>query len=334
MRKILKQFVICMVLMSLSLALFSNLTYAAVGGGNDPNAESSSITSQIKESGEGTNLPSFEIRTHPEAPASYVLEGAGTAISPVYYIVDLIRIVTSSIAVLMVIVMSLKLISVASEEEATLAKKNIMYGIIGLITINLATVLVKDVFFGEYGEIFEDEVQVELFAESANQQIRGIIGFINAFVAATAVLVLVIRGVVLLTSFGEEEAISSAKKHVVWAGIGLVLAGVSELVVKGIIFPDSGKKMPSLEEAYGLLASLTNYAASFVVIFCFLALLYAGYKYVASAGNEEETENVKKIFIGVLIALALALGAFALTNTLVKFETPKDTREEQLPVSE
>ena len=73
---------------------------------------------------------------------------------------------------------------------------------------------------------------------------------------------------------------------------------------------------------------ITNYISGFIALAAFLSLFYAGYLYVVSAGKDEATEKVKKLFTAALIALVLAAGAFAAVNTLVKFEKPVDTLEE------
>ncbi|MEK7085491.1 MAG: hypothetical protein AAB953_00560, partial [Patescibacteria group bacterium] len=62
------------------------------------------------------------------------------------------------------------------------------------------------------------------------------------------------------------------------------------------------------------------YISGFIAIFAFATLFYGGYRYVVSGGEDEVKEKVKKTIFGAVMALILALAAFAIVNTLVKFE--------------
>jgi hypothetical protein len=314
MRKILKQLVVF--LLALHLILSFNMAVAS--------AVTTPLES-IKIIGEGvdkeTEFPNFDdTGLHPDAPPDFAQEGVVTVTSPILFAIDMIRLVVSSIAFLVVVFAAIKLISTANDEEAKKAKDTLLVGAIGLLVIQLASVAVNNMFFGQQGEILEDVSSAKTFAEESVTIIRGIIGFVEAFVGIAAVLTLVIRGFVVLTSGGDEDQITTAKRHVIYAIVGLVAVALAEVIVRGVIFPQAGEVLPDVQRGRYIIVTLTNYIAGFISIFAFLTLFYAGYKYVVSAGNEEVTEEVKKIFIGSTIALILALGAFALVNTLIAFE--------------
>lgn len=282
---------------------------------------------------EETKLPQFNFGQHPEAAADYAQEGVGAVTSPVYFAIDLFRYVISGIALVVIVMAALKLVSVSGEEEATEVKKGLTFGILGLLVVQLADIVVKKMFFGEQGEAFEDAATSQLFAEESVTQLRGIIGFVEFFLGAVAVLVIVIRGFTLMVAGSDEEAVTKAKKHVMYALVGLLAVGLSEIVVRGVIFPDAGKSLPDVDKGKYVLIMITNYASGFVAIICFLMLFFAGYKYVAQGSQEDTSEKVRKIFMGAVIGLVLAFGAFAAVNTLVKMEAPADTAEVDLPES-
>jgi len=196
----------------------------------------------------------------------------------------------------------------------------------------MADMAVKSVFFGEEGELFDERgtyLETYLTSERGGLEFfRGILGFVNLFVAAVAVLVLVVRGFKLIVSGGDEESMGKAKKHILYAIIGIVVVGISEVVVRGIIFPakyedveykggQNDLQMIDVGKANEVIIDLTSYMASFISILAFLALFFAGYKYVISGGNEEAAQSVKKTIISAVIAIFLALGAFAIVNTLM-----------------
>jgi len=349
MKKLLKQLAFALLLINLILTISTTIVYAqddatrgGTVGGEDPEPRSRTEDvaetdgffgplSTVKEVGENTQLEGFETGQHPDAPPDFLQEGVGTATSPIYFAIDLFRYAMSGVALIVIVIQAIKLVSTANDEEAGKAKTTLLVGIIGLLIIQLADVIVKQMFFGEQGEAFEDPVSAEIFAESSVEQLRGIIGFVQVFVGAAAVLVIVLRGFMLITSGGDEEGMTKAKKHLLYAIVGLFVVILSEVVVRGVIFPEGGQELPDAERGAFIIISITNYLAGFVAILAFVTLFYGGYKYVVSAGNEEETENVKKIFIGATIALILALGAFALVNTLLKFEQPEETEQDSQP---
>lgn len=333
MKKIIKSIALVFILMNLGLTLSMGI---AIAGGpvEDPCAASSNSQFQVGpqcalyKAGSITGLPSFLTGQHKDAPNDYMQEGSGTVTSPIYFALDVFRFAISGIAMIVVIIAAMKLIASSSPEEATKARNSLVYGVIGLIIIQMADVIVKKMFFGEQGEAFDDPATAEMFGEESAAQLRGVVGFMNAFIAGVAVLVIVIRGVMVITSAGEEEAMGKAKKHVTYAAFGLLAAGLSDLIIRGFIFPENGSKMPAIDKGKEILVMLTNYLSGFIALGAFMALFYAGYLYVVSAGKDEATEKVKKLFTSALIALVLALGSFAAVNTLVKFEKPTDTLDE------
>lgn len=337
MKKLIKSIALVFILMNLGLTF--SMTVASAAGdaptsAADPCAQGSSgqfkvgPQCQLYRAGKFTGLPSFLTGQHKDAPGDYLQEGSGSVTSPIYFALDVFRFFISGIAMIVVIIAAIRLISNSTPEQAEKARNSLVYGVIGLIIVQLADTIVKKMFFGEQGEAFDDPAMAEEFGKASSAQIRGIVGFMNAFIAVVAVLVIVIRGFMVLTSAGEEEALGKAKKHILYAALGLVTAGLSELIIRGFIFPEDGSKLPDLQSGKQIIVMITNYISGFIALAAFLSLFYAGYLYVVSGGKDEAKETVKKLFTGSLIALVLAAGSFAAVNTLVKFEKPADTLDQ------
>ena len=270
-------------------------------------------------------MPDFDVTgVHPDAPPGYE-EGVGTVTSPVLFLIDFFRYLMSGIAFIVVVIYAIKLITKANEEEMTKIKTGLLTGIGGLLVIQLADPIVKNMFFGEQGDALENIMVAEKYAEETLSYIRGIIGLLHIFLGSVAVLVLVIRGMKLIVSAGEEEEQTKAKKHILYALVGLAVVGISELVVRGFVFPEAGETLPDVNLGRKIIVDITNFVSGFVAIIAFIMLFFAGYKYVVSGGKEEETDNVKKIFTGAIIGLVLALAAFALVNTFLDIGAPLPT---------
>lgn len=286
----------------------------------------------VSKIGKDTNLPDFvKYNKHPDAPTDtqYDNQGVDTVVSPIYYAIDIFRFAISGIMMIYVIILVIKLVSGAADEEVKKAKERLVYMIIGLLIVQFAGTLVKRMFFGDYGEAFsvnEDGERVSQdFAFNSAAEIRGIIGLIEIFIGVVAVLVIVVRGITLVVSGGEEESMKKARNHILYAVVGLVLAGFSEIITRFIVFPDAGTSMPSVETGQALIAQITNFVAGFIAIAAFIMLFYAGYRYVVAGVSGEEGDKIKKIFIGAIIGLVLSMSAFAIVNTVMKFEKPLDT---------
>ncbi|MBD3331151.1 hypothetical protein GF354_06555 [Candidatus Peregrinibacteria bacterium] len=271
---------------------------------------------------EETGLNQFEYGQHPDAPPDYAVPGVGTLTSPILFAIDLFRYVISSIALLVVIYSAIKLISSSQDEEWDKTKRMLIMGIIGFVVVQLANTAVKDVFFGEQGDAFEDIASAEIYGEEGTAVLRGIIGVIQVFLASIAVLVIVIRGFTVILSAGDEESITKAKNHILYAVVGLLVIGISELVIRTFIFPDRGESLPDIEAGRNIIVMITNFISGFIAIFAFVTLFYGGYKYVVSAGDDEATNLVKRILIAAVIALILAMGAFAAVNTFIGITSP------------
>ncbi len=306
----------------MNLALMLNVTVFAqdidenITGVKTP----SQVLSDIGGTGEDTGLNPFEIGQHPDAPPDYEKPGVGAISSPLYFTLDLVKLLMSGVAILVIILMVVRLVINGTEEEFTRAKTGLIMGIVGFILIQISDVAVKNIFFGEYGEAFENIPSAKEFAKEGSLQLGGLIGLIHAFIASISVLIIIVRGMFLLNGMGNEEELTKAKNQIIYAAIGIILVGLSEVIVKGFIFPDNGQSLPDVNTGKNIIKSITNYLSGFIAILSFASLFYAGYRYVVSAGNDESTALVKRIFISATIALLLSVSAFAIINTFIQFE--------------
>lgn len=283
--------------------------------------------------GEKTGLPGFETAAHGQAA---VEPGASEITSAIYAVIDFVKYILGSIAVFMIVLSGIKMVTARGDEVQEVLekeKKTMKYGLSGLIVVILADILVKQVFFGEYGEAFRTEAEAIEFAKKGAAQIKGLYNFLEIFVASIAVLSIIKSGIAIITSGGAEEKITKEKKRIGYAVLGLLLIGVAEFAVKDIIFPEAGKKLTNVDKAKTLVLGLTNFIAAFVSTFSLIGMIYAGYLYVIGVTSEENVGKAKKALFGSVIALLIAGGAYALVNTLIEFkpEVGDPSAIEELP---
>lgn len=270
--------------------------------------------------GAASGLTSFAGKYH---RLSNVAPGADAITSIVYFTIDFFKYLFGGIAIVYAIISGIKLITAAKkiDEVSEKEKENMKYIIYGLLLVMIADQLVSKVFFGEYGECIASASNAQACAQAGGSLIRGMYGLILTVLGTVSLFIVVLAGFRLVTSYGEEETIAKEKKRITMAMIGLLVSGVGEFVVKGIVFPDGGTKGIDVAAAQKLVLSFTNFIAAFIGAGSFLMLFYAGYLYVAGAGNEEQTGKAKKIIIGAIIGILIAFAAYGVVATVTSFSS-------------
>ena len=66
-----------------------------------------------------------------------------------------------------------------------------------------------------------------------------------------------------------------------------------------------------------LIIGWTKFTFPLLSIMAVVALIYAGFLYIANFGDDAQTETAKKIIIWLIIGLLLIFGAFALVSTII-----------------
>jgi cytochrome bd-type quinol oxidase subunit 2 len=304
-----------------SLLLFLTITSGllVVKAQYNDGAFAQSITDPLKKIEETTQLPTFETQTHDKAS---IEPGASNISSAIYFVLDFMKFVIGGVAVIMIIITGIQLIMARKkiDEVWNKQKEHLIMIVTGFVFIMVADVAVRQVFFGVEGEVFESQAQAQEAAESGTEQLRGIYNVVLMVAGAFAILMLIIAGIRLLTSGGNEEVQTKVKKQITWIVIGLFILGVAEFVVQDIVFPKQGAEIPSADKARSLIVDITNFVSAFVSIAAVISSIYGGILYITAVGNEEKTAKAKKVLLGAIIALIVAVGAFAIVNTVIQLE--------------
>lgn len=314
MKKTLKQLVLLTTLIVVMLTITSSRLPHALAVGYDE---------FLNTIGEKADLPTYESSdSHEEAYGEQGLEGITSAI---YYVLDYVKYVLGGIAVLFMVISAYQLLTAGegSDEEIKKQKEYFTWAIIGLIFVFAADTLVKEMFFGEEGQILQDEETALSFAGQANKGIRGVYMLLEIFVGAAAVFAIAYDGSKMVLASYNEEEVTNAKKHIFWAFIGLFFIGTSELIVKKILFPyepGEGVKI-NVSEGKIFLANITNFISAIIGFVSIGMLIYGGYMYVTGGVSEENTGKAKKIIFGSIAGILLAGAAFAIASTVIPIDS-------------
>ncbi|MBT4119858.1 MAG: hypothetical protein HOE29_02985, partial [Candidatus Peribacter sp.] len=143
-------------------------------------------------------------------------------------------------AVVVIVIAGIMLvISVGDEQAKEKAKKIITYAIIGLILIAIAAGIVNIIIGATGGaNIFGPVPTLNGTATGTDIRvvIRDILTTVLGFMALAAVVVIVIAGILMVVSLGDEQAKDRAKRIILYAVIGLFIILFARAIVKLVEF--------------------------------------------------------------------------------------------------
>jgi len=289
-------------------------------GSDIESPERRNILDTIRHVGDETGLPDFQNDGHANASDK---PGLSNITSGLNFITDLAKLILGSIAVVMIIAIGIQFIASGKQAEEVMRKlkKHLFWLVSGLVIVFFADTMVNSLFFGTEGQIFGgDPDTTNAFASRTSGEILAIARFIEIFLAAAAVLIIVVQGVKLVVAGANDDEATKSKKAIGYAAAGLFLVGISEFVVFRIIFPDRGSTGINTGEGILLIKKITNFGASIIGTVAVAIFMYAGYLYVANFGNDEAISKAKKAMGWAVAGMILAAGAFAIASTLLNID--------------
>lgn len=141
-------------------------------------------------------------------------------------VITFIKYIIGSVAVVFIVRNGLRLvISGENEEEVSKDKKNILWGLLGLILILVSNSVINDVFFkidaGTYPGL--EAVRPAISPARLIQEIAGITNLVASIAGPFAILSLLAGGLMYAVAAGNEETIGKAKKIILWSLVGLLI---------------------------------------------------------------------------------------------------------------
>lgn len=279
-------------------------------------AQVADVSEFIKDIGEDAELynPVEDDEAHRRA---LDIEGISTLQTVIFQMIDVVKYMLGSLAVLVMAILGIRLtVSTKSEEKITEAKTHLTYLLIGFVLIMIADYFVANVLYGAEGEVLATEESARFFSRQGSLELQRIYTGVETFVGVIAVLVIIINGFRMVVSAGEE--IDVQKKAIMWAVVGLVIIGIAELVIKDIIFAEQGSTL-NIPRGIDLIVTLTNFITGFVAFLSVALIVYAGIQFVISFVSEGSNDKGKKALLAAIIGMVVVAGSYALTSTIIAF---------------
>ncbi len=206
-------------------------------------------------------------------------------------------------------------LSRGSEDTYKEKKKQIMAIGIGFSLILLIPNLIDFAFFGQEGDIFNND-RVEEYAKNAVSEIHGIFKFLSTLTVAIGTLLLVLSAFKLILSGESEDELGKVKKRIIYTTAGMIVIISIEKIV-GYLSKDDKISIPNNSGLIEFLVNTANFILGFLGLFAIVALIWAGIKMITTFGDDAATEEAKKTVKGAVIGLVLAFSAFVIIQYLV-----------------
>lgn len=140
----------------------------------------------------------------------------------VYGLINFIKAIIASIAILFIIISGIKSITAAGEEEKiTKQKKSVMWIIIGLILLAVDQIIVKNIFGAPVKEQADQIIASNVTA--IINTLGTVIQFALGFVGLIALGALIYGAGMMIANYGNDEMVQKSKKIVTSAVIGIII---------------------------------------------------------------------------------------------------------------
>lgn len=192
------------------------------------------------------------------------------------------------------------------------------------ITVGLVPELTMAQFYngpGIVGGINQAEAVGGVTGRGLRQVILDLLFAVLVFMGLAAVVVIVIAGIWLVVSVGDESAKEKAKKIILYAVVGLIIISLAAAIVLFIInatggggifgpVPDIGTGTDIRTTVLGIIKGILNFMALVAVV----VIVIAGIYMVVSLGDEQAKDRAKRIILYTVVGLLIILFASAIVG--------------------
>ncbi len=237
------------------------------------------------------------------------------------------------LAFLWVVVSGVYMVVNSRDEDGAGKAKNMMkYALAGLAIMLLVEPLVLDILIGggngglDSTAVWDIE-RMKIVYDNFTIQTRGILDFIKTLLVFIAMAYIIMSGVKMMTSFGDEDKLGEAKSMFLPIAVGLLVIVFNEFFVDYVLYnwmfdgeevqysPDGDNARVLIEAIIGYLL----YVLGFLALIAFVYLLYGGFLYITSLGNEDKAEEGKSIVINAIIGFVIIMFSYVLMMSILNF---------------
>ena len=223
-------------------------------------------------------------------------------------IIDYLVFIISPLSILGIVIGgTLYVISVGNEQRIAQAKRIIIFSLIGLFIVGIRTILTATIY-DWLGGVTTAPADILIITNR-------ITGFLQALIGAISTLLLIVGGMMYITSVGDEQKTAKAKQTIFAALAGLFIILIANLLINAVagIAGTGAIAGPLL----GRITNAISYVLSFTAIAAIAAFIYGGFTYLTSGGSDEKLQRGKKIIIYAVIGIVIIMLSAAITNIVI-----------------
>lgn len=141
--------------------------------------------------------------------------------------------------------------------------------------------------------------------------------FLTGLVAALALIAIVWGGVMYILSLGDESRSARAKQIILYAILGLLIAGIASIIIDIVqcIYTQTEGCQPT--RIINIILNAANVLLAPAGVIAFAALIYGGYLYMTSGGDESRASRAKNTIVYALLGLAVIGIAGIVVNVVI-----------------
>ncbi|MFN7160702.1 MAG: hypothetical protein ACK4NC_03785 [Candidatus Gracilibacteria bacterium] len=148
-----------------------------------------------------------------------------------------------------------------------------------------------------------------------------LLNYFFGFVAAFAILFIIISTFRIITAQGDPEKIKSAREGLINTALGLVVMMMGQYFVKAVYgLPTSSNPRLGPDVAYGisLLMNIANYMLGFMSFIAVVMLIYAGVLIVSSGVTPDNKKKGYGIVRRVVMGIIIVISSYAVISTIAR----------------
>lgn len=204
----------------------------------------------------------------------------------------------------------------SDEEKLSSAKRQLWYSLFALLFINIPGAIYKAFRKDSSTSVwnFDSDTFTDMSTESSGNLLFNFFSFSNTVTGRiaffleiviffSAIIMLTLAGLNVLTSRGREERLKEAKSKFLYTILALIFVGMIE-AWKRLAFTGD------LTDGQNLFEDLANLALFFAAPVAIFFLSLAGYYFITSAGDEDKVKKAKSMVINTVLATLILLAGY------------------------
>lgn len=231
-------------------------------------------------------------------------------------VVSIVNVVIGVFALLFLSVVAIRfLFADGNDESMKKAKVQAAWLVLGLAVVSVAE-FVAFTLLDPAREATDPLLYSDTVVDSLADKVDQIVDYVKIVITGVMLVYLGLSGYSLITSGdGGEEKLEDEKKFLktFFLGAALILLAESITRVFSNRHPQDGI-FKGTNEILGLI----NYALTFLGGAAFVMLILASFYFVTSFGNEEQMGRAKKLIMGCVLGIVVAISSYVLVTVVIR----------------